>query len=291
MIAGRHLQILSAVGRGHAVVGRAPVRHYQTVEAPILFYDLREQVMILRSVLAVDEVVRVHDRADVRLFHSGLECGQINLAHRPLVNARVRVVSVELGVVAHVVLDGRRDALRLNAADVADGDTRGEVWVFAEVLEVATVHRRAIDVHARPQEKVDALRARVAPYLRADALGQLRVPSGRERDAAGHRRGGAEVANAQRAVGHLQSRKAEARHVAYEEAVHAAEHVYLLFERHLFEYELDAPLDIGRRLRGPGRRRLRGCAQEAVDENSEGRDGGEKFTHGCRSHFGLAVGL
>ena len=73
------------------------------------------KISILREVHAIGEVVGIHDRADVGFFHRGFERGQINFAHGALVNNGVGVVAVELGVVAHEVLDRGADALALHA--------------------------------------------------------------------------------------------------------------------------------------------------------------------------------
>src|SRR5207253_907050 len=47
-------------------------------------------------------------------------------------------------------------ALALHPLVIDDRDTRGEKGIFAEILEVAAIHRRAINVHAGPQHEVHA---------------------------------------------------------------------------------------------------------------------------------------
>ncbi len=275
-LAEGHLEIEPAVRRAQAVVGGVPVGHHDAREAPVPARDVRLQEAVLRRVDAVHQVVGGHDRAHVRLLDRGLEGGQVDLAQRALVDHRVRVVAVELGVVGREVLDRGADALGLHAADVADRDPRGEERVLAEVLEVAAVHGRAVDVDARSEQEVNALGARVTADLGGDALSERRVPGGGERDAAGHGRRRAEVADAERAVCHLQAGDAGLRHVAHEEAVDAAEVVDLLLERHATEDRLDPLLDFGRRrpvmVRG-GTRTCRHAARHHHDQQGGGQEG------------------
>jgi len=82
----------------------------------------------------------------------------------------------ELGVVRDVVLDGRADALLLHARDVADRDLPGQVRVFTKVLKVASVARRAVDVHARAEHVVHAACACVASYACAYLGCKVAVP-------------------------------------------------------------------------------------------------------------------
>ena len=72
----------------------------------------------------------------------------------------------------------------LHALDVADGHAPGQERVLAEVLEVAAVHGRGVDVDARAEHEVNAARAGIAADGGADALGQRRIPGGRQPDAA-----------------------------------------------------------------------------------------------------------
>ena len=233
-LAGGHLEVEAAVGRADGVVGRVPVGHHHAVEAPLLADDLGVEVAVLGHVLAVGEVVGVHDGADVGLADGGLEGGQIDLADGALVDDGVGVVAQELGVVAHEVLDGGADALGLHAVDVADGDVGGEEGIFAEVLEVAAVAGRAVDVDAGAEHEVDAARAGIASDAFADAGCQIAVPRGGEADAGGIGGGGEAgvAANAVGAVGHLEGRQIEAGHGANGEAG-AADVFELLLEGHL----------------------------------------------------------
>src|SRR5437016_11929852 len=94
-------------------------------------------------------------------------------------------------------------ALALHPLDIADRDTRGEKRIFAEILEVAAIHRRAINVRAGPQHEVHAPGTSVAANLGADSLGEFRIPSGCKRDPAGHGWRGSVVTHAGGPVRHL----------------------------------------------------------------------------------------
>ena len=71
---------------------------------------------------AVDEIIRIHDGADVRLFDGGLERRQINLMQRALLNDRIGVVPEEFRIVRKKMFDRCADAFLLHADDVADAD-------------------------------------------------------------------------------------------------------------------------------------------------------------------------
>ena len=89
VIAMRHLQIKAAVRRRDAIVGRVPVGHDRAFETKLLAHDVDIQRRILCRVRAVDQVVRIHHRADMRLLHRGLEARQIDLMHRPRIDDRI----------------------------------------------------------------------------------------------------------------------------------------------------------------------------------------------------------
>jgi len=95
----------------------------------------------------------------VSLFDRGFKGGQIDLAHGAFIDLRISVVPVELGVVAHVVLDRRDYALALNSAHVGDGSTRSQERVFTEVFEVAAVHGSTMDIDSRAKQEMNAARA------------------------------------------------------------------------------------------------------------------------------------
>ncbi len=270
-LARGHLEIEAAVRRPDGVVGGGPVRHHHPVEAPLLLRHVGVEEAVLGHVLAVGQVVGVHDGPHVGLLHRRLEDGKVDLPLGALVDDRIDVVAVELGVVAHEVLDRRADALRLDALDVAHGDARREEGVLPEVLEVPAVHGRPVDVDPGAKEEVNALGARIPPDLGADSSGELGVPGRGEGDPARHGGRRAEVPDAERAVGHLESGKVEARQVADEEAVDSAEEVDLLLEGHLAEDLVDPVLDVGGGLSREGRR--------GEGEGDEGQDQATKLPH------------
>ena len=78
--ASRHLQVEAIIRCGNAVVSCSPIGHHNTVEAPLFAENVGIEVAVLRRMGAVDEVVRIHDRAHVRLLYRGLECWQVDLA-------------------------------------------------------------------------------------------------------------------------------------------------------------------------------------------------------------------
>src|SRR5436190_22097194 len=97
-------------------------------------------------------------------------------------------------------------ALALHPLDIADRDTRGEKGIFAEILEVAAIHRRARNVHAGPQHEVHAPGTSVAANLGADSLGEFRIASGCKRDLARHGCRGFVVAYAECLLSFLEAR-------------------------------------------------------------------------------------
>ena len=166
-----HFEVEAGVGGGDAVVGGGPVRHHDAVEVPLVLGDVDVEVGVLGGVFAVDEVVAIHNGADVGLFDGSLKGGQVDLAEGALADDGVGGEAGVFAVVGGEVLDGGGDVLGLDSVDVADGDLGGEEGVFAEVLEVAAVHGGAVDIDAGAEEEGDTAGAGVAAELGADALG------------------------------------------------------------------------------------------------------------------------
>src|SRR5258705_6764050 len=158
---GRHLEIKASMDGGHSVIGRIPIRHDDSVEAPFFLGHIIVEITVLRHVLAIGEVVGIHDRAHMALLHGGFECGQINFEHGALVDQRVDVVPVVFLVVAHVVLDGGANTFGLQALDIGNGSPGCEVRIFAKIFEIATSHGCTIDVYARAEKNVDTASAGV----------------------------------------------------------------------------------------------------------------------------------
>ena len=274
----RHLEVEARVGGGDAVVGRVPVGHHDAVESPLLLHQAVDQRGVLRHVEAVHQVVRRHERADVRLFDRGLERRQVDLAHRALVDVGAGVVAIDLRVVAQEVLDRGADTLGLHPLDVSDGHPRGEERVLPQVFEVPAAHRGAVDVHARRQHDLDAACARVATDHRADPVGERDVPAGGEADPGGVGGRRADVPDAERPVGHPEGGQPESLHRPDVEVVGAAKIVDLLFQRHLGDERVGSPFDLGGgrgRLGGHGGGSRQEGAHDGDNDGGAAEDDGE----------------
>ena len=180
--------------------------------------------------LAVGQVIGVHYRSDVRFLNCCFERGQIDFAHGSLVDYGVGVVPVEFGIVSHEVLDGCTYTLVLHALDVSHREPRGEKRIFAEVLKIAAVHGREVDVDAGSEHEMNPASACITADFRAHLLGQRNIPSSGERDAAGHRSGRTVIAGSQRSVGRFQARESDGGDRADEKAIDAAEQVDFFFQ-------------------------------------------------------------
>ena len=206
---------------------------------------------VLRGVTAVDHVVGIHNRADVAFFHRRFKGGEIDFAQGAFVNDGIGVVAIEFGIVRGEMLDRGADTLALHALDVTHGNFPGEVRIFAQVFEVASIHRRAVNVHGGTEHEMNALGARVSADFYSFASRERRIPGRRQRDPSGHGGGRSTVADANRPIGHAQARPAEFRISSDVEIILAADEIDLLIEGHLAENGFDALVDaIGR---GDGR--------------------------------------
>src|SRR5213593_2413388 len=149
------------------------------------------------------------------------------------------MMAIELGIVSHEMLDGCADALALNAIDITHSDARGEKGIFAKVFKVSSIHRRAIDVHARAQQKMHSLSPRISANFASHALGQRRIPGSSQSNAARHRRGRPIIPHADWTISHLQTRDAKPRHATNKKTVDSSKQINLFLERHLLENRLD----------------------------------------------------
>ena|SRR6185437_4501597 len=155
VVAFGHFQIV-AVLNSVRFVHAAPIGHHGAVEAPFVFQNVGEQIMIGAGMVAVHEVVGTHHAPDFGFGDAGFEGGQINFAQGAFADFGIDAVAILFLVVAGEVLDAGGDAGELHAFDVADGQARGEIGVFAEVFAVAAAEGRAMDVHGGPEQHLHA---------------------------------------------------------------------------------------------------------------------------------------
>ncbi len=138
-------------------MGSAPVGEDEAFEAPGVFEDVVEEVLVFAGPVAVDLVVGAHDGGCVGDVEADFEGEEIGLAHGALVEDGVDDVAAGLLVVEGVVLDVADHVLGLHALHELADHGSGEDGVFALVFEVAAVAGFAGDVDASTEGHVVAL--------------------------------------------------------------------------------------------------------------------------------------
>jgi len=143
------------------------------------------------------------------------------------------------------MLDRGDDALALYAPNELNSHSRGEIRVFPKILEVAAVHRGAVDVNARAGKRVHAAGPRVPAYSHTDTMGEIRVPRRGQRDAARVSGARSPHADTHGPVRHLDPGQADFGDRTNEKVVYHAEKIYLLFESQLGEHGVNPAVNFG----------------------------------------------
>ena len=207
--AAGHLDVHTVAHHQVGMVGSPPVGHRQERILPLVPEQLVHQPAVLCRPRAVDAIVARHDRSHLGFLHGMAEGRQVNLVHRALVDIGADGVAVGLRIVGGKVLDTGDDArILLHARDIGSRHLCREVRIFAHILEVAGVERRAIDVDGWSENDVDAAGPAVAPQSIAVFMGQLSVPGGGEHHCGGEGRARG-LSHAHRSVGHVYLRDAQ----------------------------------------------------------------------------------
>ena len=108
----------------------------------------------MAAMLALVFIIGAHDGPCPALLDSRLEGRKVNLVEGPVVDLDVDAVAVLLLIVQREVLDAGGDAVLLHLLNIGNHHPRSEERIFAHILEIAAVERRAVDVHAGTQQDV-----------------------------------------------------------------------------------------------------------------------------------------
>ena len=179
--------------RGRARRGRPPtvlrVPNQSEITAPSHPHSspehLGQQPVVLAAVRAVEPVVGRHDRPRARRLRRACSNGSSdtsrNVRSSTSLDTSNRSSSASL---ATRCLTHAATPPSCSAADVRDGEVRGQHRILRHALEVAATERVALEVHGRRQQHVRTLGARLCRQRGADACDEVDVPTGAERSPA-----------------------------------------------------------------------------------------------------------
>ncbi len=143
-----HFKIKAGLERGHTVMYRSPIRDDQALEAPLVFENIGQQVVMFRAVHAVEFIVGTHHHPGFSLFNGFFKSGQVDFAQGAFIHFGADAEALEFLVVGGKVLDCGAHASALSAFDQASSHFPGQVGIFGVILEIATTKRGAFHVHA-----------------------------------------------------------------------------------------------------------------------------------------------
>ena len=172
-----HFPIQAAFQGGHPVTHRAPVRDNQSLEAPFVFENFGQQVVMFGGECAVELVVGAHHRPGLGLFDCFFKGGQVDFAQGALIHFGADAEALEFLVVGGIMLERSAHALALNAVDDAGSHFPGQVRVFGKILEVAAAQRGAFHVGAGAEQNIhvqgDAFLGQASPILWIKSTSQV----------------------------------------------------------------------------------------------------------------------
>ena len=168
----------------------APVGDYNTVELPVAFEDVVEQILVVAALLTFVLVVSAHNRPSLSFGNGSMEGGKVDFVERTVVDNDVDVSAPAFLVVQCIMLNASSHAVGLHGFYVRNHHARSEVGVFAEIFEVASVERRAVDVATGSEQDVFVAIARLFADSAAVEVRHLLVPSGSQASKSGQSRAG-----------------------------------------------------------------------------------------------------
>ena len=211
-------QVVAGLDRQDGIVLEPPVRNHNAVIAPLIPKDRGKQLVILLGVFAIQFVVGTHDRPGLSFLHRNFKILQVDFPEGPAAHQRVILGPVGLLVVHGVVLDGGSGPIGLDAPDIGRRHLPTQERVFGEILEVPSIERITMNVHARCEQHVHAIFQDLIAQNGRRPLHQVRIPrtgqEGPHRKSRRHRMGGIPVRinpDTGRAVGENGLRNPQAR--------------------------------------------------------------------------------
>ena len=245
--AARHVQIAARLEGADPVVHRAPVRDDHSVKAPFFAQDIRQQLLAVGAVLAVDLVVGAHDGGGSPLLDRRFKAAEIDLPQRALVQNAVGIEALVFLAVAGKMLQAGADAAALHAADHGSRELAGQHGILGKVFEIPSAERISLDIRARAEQQPHAVGRSFLSDRPSDLLQQLRVPAAGAQNGCGKAGRGQRVIDVHlpralrhfpqtmRAVAHAEDRHAGVRHRLGVPVVRAGTKRDLILKAHAFD--------------------------------------------------------
>ena len=113
----------------------------------------------------------------MRFCDSNFKSGQVNFTQRAFVHDRIAGHAAQLLGIGRKVLRTGTDAFGLDAAHVAGCHFAGKVRIFAEIFEITSAKRAALDVQPRAEQHAYVLGCGFRAQMGTDFFSECRVPA------------------------------------------------------------------------------------------------------------------
>ena len=146
---------VKTVGDGlFGVVHTTPVGNYHTIVSPFSFQNIIQQIRIVAIVQAFIKVVRTHNGPRLTFLYGSLEGRQVDFVQGTVVYNDVGVMTVHFVIVQGKVLHTGGHTVLLHTLNVRYYHTCCQIGIFAHVLKITAVERRAVYVDTRSQQHI-----------------------------------------------------------------------------------------------------------------------------------------
>jgi hypothetical protein len=171
---GAHFYISAVVNGLHGVMHRAPIADDNAFEAPLLFQDLVDQVLVLGTPLPAELIIGPHQRIHLANLHRGFKTGQVYLAQGTFAHFNADTVTLNLLVIGRIMLHTGRNALVLHTFDIANHHFRDQEGIFTQIFKITAVQWGADNINARAQYHVLSTIFSFAAQYAAESIALMR---------------------------------------------------------------------------------------------------------------------
>ncbi len=175
---GTHLYVKTIEGSLLSVVCATPVCDNHAVEIPFPAQYILKQTLVVAAMLTPNLIVGTHYRPCTAILNCLLERRKIDLIQGTVTKVHIDCAAPLLLIVERKVFHACSHAILLKLLNVRHNHLPCQIRILTHILEVTSVERSAVDIHARTEQHILLAIA----CLLADSLaiypGKLRIPSG-----------------------------------------------------------------------------------------------------------------